>query len=60
MTEIAGAVTPQAAEETGLALGTPVIVGTIDAAAEAISVGVSIAGELMLTYGRRSSRSGRV
>jgi xylulokinase len=50
-TEIAGAVTLQAAEETGLALGTPVIVGTIDAAAEAISVGVLDAGEMMLMYG---------
>src|ERR1700723_3360582 len=46
-TEIAGAVTRPAAEETGLALGTPVIVGTIDAAAEAISVGVLDAGEVM-------------
>ena len=50
-TEVAGAVTRQAAEETGLALGTPVIVGTIDAAAEAISVGVLDAGEMMLMYG---------
>jgi xylulokinase len=50
-TEIAGAVTRQAAEETGLAFGTPVIVGTIDAAAEAISVGVLDAGEMMLMYG---------
>jgi xylulokinase len=46
-----GAVTRQAAEETGLALGTPVIVGTIDAAAEAISVGVLDPGEMMLMYG---------
>jgi sugar (pentulose or hexulose) kinase len=36
-TEIAGTVTGRAAEQTGLAFGTPVIVGTIDAAAEAIS-----------------------
>ena len=50
-TEIAGAVTGRAAEETGLASGTPVIVGTIDAAAEAISVGVLDAGEMMLMYG---------
>jgi xylulokinase len=50
-TEIAGAVTRQAAEETGLVFGTPVIVGTIDAAAEAISVGVLDAGEMMLMYG---------
>ena len=39
-TEIAGTVTARAAAETGLAAGTPVIVGTIDAAAEAVSVGV--------------------
>ena len=50
-TEIAGTVTRPAAEQTGLAVGTPVIVGTIDAAAEAISVGVLDPGELMLMYG---------
>jgi xylulokinase len=50
-TEIAGAVTRRAAEETGLAFGTQIIVGTIDAAAEAISVGVLDAGETMLMYG---------
>jgi xylulokinase len=50
-TEIAGTVTETAAEQTGLAPGTPVIVGTIDAAAEAISVGVLDPGELMLMYG---------
>jgi len=50
-TDIAGAVTSRVADETGLAAGTPVIVGTIDAAAEAISVGVLDAGEMMLMYG---------
>jgi xylulokinase len=50
-TEIAGTVTGRAAEQTGLAFGTPVIVGTIDAAAEAISVGVPNSGETMLMYG---------
>ncbi|WP_119300588.1 FGGY-family carbohydrate kinase [Dongia deserti] len=50
-TEIAGAVTQRAADETGLAVGTPVIVGTIDAAAEAISVGVASPGDMMLMYG---------
>lgn len=50
-TEIAGAVTPAAAAETGLAEGTPVTVGTIDAAAEALSVGVTSPGEMMLMYG---------
>ena len=50
-TDIAGTVTRRAAEETGLAAGTPVIVGTIDAAAEAVSVGVLDPGETMLMYG---------
>ena len=50
-TEIAGRVTPAAAEATGLAVGTPVIAGTIDAAAEAMSVGVSRPGETMMMYG---------
>ena len=43
--------TRKAAEETGLAEGTPVIVGTIDAAAEALSVGVLDPGDMMLMYG---------
>ena len=50
-TEVAGAVTPSAAQETGLAVGTPVIVGTADASAEAVSVGVMAPGQLMLMYG---------
>ncbi len=50
-TEVAGVVTERAAQETGLAVGTPVTVGTIDAAAEAVSVGVRAPGELMLMYG---------
>ena len=50
-TEIAGHVTPQAALETGLAAGTPVICGTIDAAAEAVSVGVAQPGQMMMMYG---------
>ncbi len=50
-TEIAGGVTAQAAAATGLAPGTPVIVGTIDAAAEAVSVGVIEPGDMMLMYG---------
>ncbi|MEZ4624122.1 MAG: FGGY family carbohydrate kinase [Thermomicrobiales bacterium] len=39
-TEIAGTVTARAAAETGLQPGTPVNAGAIDAAAEALSVGV--------------------
>jgi xylulokinase len=50
-TDVAGGVTPRAARETGLVTGTPVIVGTIDAAAEAISVGVREVGDMMLMYG---------
>lgn len=50
-TEIAGHVTAAAAAETGLAQGTPVTAGTIDAAAEAVSVGVRSAGDMMMMYG---------
>ncbi len=50
-TEFAGSVTAAAAAETGLAVGTPVTVGTIDAAAEAVSVGVQNPGEMMMMYG---------
>jgi xylulokinase len=49
--EVVGAVRPDAAAETGLPAGTPVIAGTIDAWAEAVSVGVRAPGELMLMYG---------
>ena len=50
-TEIAGKVTAKAASETGLAKGTPVTVGTVDAAAEAVSVGVREPGDTMMMYG---------
>jgi xylulokinase len=50
-TDIAGGVTAAAAAETGLAPGTPVTFGTIDAAAEAVSTGVRAPGEMMLMYG---------
>jgi xylulokinase len=50
-TEIAGTVTAKASGETGLAAGTPVITGTIDAASEAVSVGVFSDSEMMLMYG---------
>lgn len=50
-TEIAGRVTAAAAAETGLAEGTPVTCGTIDAAAEAVSVGVASPGDMMVMYG---------
>lgn len=49
--DIVGQVTRRAAEETGLAEGTPVTAGTIDAAAEALSVGVLDPGDMLLMYG---------
>lgn len=49
--DIAGHVTRRAAEETGLAEGTPVTAGTIDAGAEALSVGVLDGGDMLLMYG---------
>lgn len=49
--ELAGNVTQKASELTGLAEGTPVSVGTIDAGAEALSVGVTKPGEMMMMYG---------
>jgi xylulokinase len=50
-TDIAGEVTEEPAAETGLAAGTPVTAGTIDAAAEALSVGVLSPGDMMIMYG---------
>ena len=49
--DIAGHITRAAAEATGLAPGTPVTAGTIDAAAEALSVGVDQPGDMMMMYG---------
>ena len=49
--DIAGQVSAKAAAETGLATGTPVTAGTIDAASEAVSVGVRAPGDMMLMYG---------
>jgi xylulokinase len=50
-TGIAGHVTDAAAAETGLLAGTPVTCGTIDAAAEAVSVGLRDTGDMMVMYG---------
>ena len=50
-TDIAGHVTAEAAHATGLAIGTPVIAGTIDAGSEALSVGVTGPGDMMVMYG---------
>ncbi|MFZ0214829.1 MAG: FGGY-family carbohydrate kinase [Candidatus Dormiibacterota bacterium] len=47
----AGVVLGGASEVTGIPAGTPVATGTIDAWAEAISVGVRAPGQLMLMYG---------
>lgn len=49
--DVAGRVSPESAAATGLAEGTPVIVGTIDAWSEAVSVGAYRPGDLMLMYG---------
>ncbi|MGI9157005.1 MAG: FGGY-family carbohydrate kinase [Marmoricola sp.] len=48
---VGGHVTPAAAALTGLAPGTPVVAGTIDAWSEAVSVGAQHPGDLMLMYG---------
>lgn len=50
-TEAAGTVTAAAAAETGIPVGTPVIVGTTDSPAEAVASGVVGEGELMAMYG---------
>ena len=50
-TDQAGAVTTAASRATGLRPGTPVTVGTIDAWAEAASVGADDPGSLMIMYG---------
>lgn len=49
--ELAGTVTQEAAALTGLRFGTPVAVGAVDALSEALSVGVSRPGDLMIMYG---------
>jgi xylulokinase len=49
--EIAGRITATAARQAGLRAGTPVITGTADAAAEAVSAGLSQVGDMMMMYG---------
>jgi xylulokinase len=49
--EVVGTVHAAAAGQTGLAEGTPVSAGTVDAWAEAFSAGVRQPGDLMLMYG---------
>ncbi|SDM15603.1 FGGY-family carbohydrate kinase [Allokutzneria albata] len=50
-TEVVGRVTASAASLTGLPEGLPVTAGTVDAWAEAVSVGVRSPGETMIMYG---------
>ncbi|MGH3787944.1 MAG: FGGY-family carbohydrate kinase [Pseudonocardiaceae bacterium] len=49
--DVVGEVQAGAAEQTGIPAGTPVVAGTIDAWAEATSVGVTAPGDVMLMYG---------
>lgn len=49
--EPAGGVSQAAAAQTGLAPGTPVAVGAVDALSEALSVGAVGPGDLMIMYG---------
>ena len=49
--EVVGGVTAEAASATGIPAGTPVCAGTVDAYAEAFSVGVRRPGDRMLMYG---------
>ncbi|MGW6504804.1 FGGY-family carbohydrate kinase [Nonomuraea angiospora] len=49
--DVVGTVTEAAAAATGLPKGIPVVAGTIDAWAEALSVGVASPGDVMLMYG---------
>ena len=49
--DVVGTVTTDAAEATGIPEGTPVVAGTVDAYAEAFSVGARSPGDLMLMYG---------
>lgn len=50
-TDIVGVLTDDAAQQTGLAAGTPIAAGTIDAAAEAVAGGVTSPGDMMVMYG---------
>ncbi len=50
-TEVVGGVTAQAARETGLAEGTPVIAGCCDGSSDRLSTGAYDTGEASITYG---------
>lgn len=58
--EVVGTVGGDAAQETGLPVGTPVLCGTMDFWAETISVGAERAGECMVAYGTTMSVSASV
>src|SRR6476661_6874776 len=49
--EVVGSVHAEAADATGIPVGTPIAAGTVDAYAEAFSVGVRHPGDQMLMYG---------
>lgn len=49
--EIAGEVTPAAAEATGLAAGTPVCVGQVDFNASCLAAGITAEGDIMSNLG---------
>lgn len=49
--DVVGTVRADAADATGIPVGTPVMAGTVDAYAEAFSVGVRHPGDQMLMYG---------
>ncbi|MCL4396611.1 MAG: FGGY-family carbohydrate kinase [Chloroflexi bacterium] len=49
--EIAGRVTPGAAKQTGLAVGTPVVAGSADHIASAFSAGLKAPGDLLVKLG---------
>lgn len=53
--EVAGHVSAQAAVQTGLREGTPVIAGTTDSAAEAMSAGLVHFGDMMMMFGSSNS-----
>jgi xylulokinase len=49
--DVVGEVQATASDQTGIPAGTPVVAGTIDAWAEATSVGATAPGDVMLMYG---------
>ena len=57
-TDVVGSVTPAAARQTGLVVGTPVICGSVDALAEYLSSGAIDAGEGCVVFGSSLCMSG--